>query len=266
MVDELQASWFDYWLKGEGDVTEWPAVRLFVMGENRWRNYDAWPPPGTRIERWFLHSGGRSTSFSGDGALSQEAPAEEPPDVYVYNPFMPVPSAGGRSCCVSEIAPIGPFEQSYVETRNDVSSTRRSPSPGHRGDRTVELVLYAATDAVDTDWTAKLVDVIRKGTRSTSVTASSGHVSGSTLERRTPIEPERVYEYRIRIGSTANLFKKGHRIRLEVSSSNFPMFDINPNNGQRVGEATQLQGRVATQAVFHDANRASHLLVPVVGR
>lgn len=266
-VDELQASWFDYWLKGEGDVTEWPAVRLFVMGENRWRTYEAWPPPSARIEPWFLHSGGRATSLSGDGALSREAPTEEPPDVYVFNPGWPVPSAGGRSCCVSEIAPIGPFEQSYVEIRNDVLVYTSAPfTRDVEVTGTVEFVLYAATDAVDTDWTAKLVDVDPQGH---AINLCDGIVRArfrESLEHPTPIEPERVYEYRIRVGSTANLFKKGHRIRLEVSSSNFPMFDINPNNGQRVGEATLLQSRVATQAVFHDANRASHLLVPVVDR
>jgi putative CocE/NonD family hydrolase len=267
LIDELQLEWFEYWLKGEGDVLGWPPVRLFVMGENRWRDYDAWPPPNATVEEWYLRSSGRATSLSGDGALSRDTPGEEPPDVFVHNPGWPVPSLGGRSCCLAELTPMGPFEQSYVETRNDVLVYSTPPLERDvEVTGTVELVLYAATDAVDTDWTAKLVDVDEQGH---AINLCDGIVRAryrESLEHPTRIEPNRVLEYRLRVGSTANLFRQGHRIRLEVSSSNFPMFDINPGNGQRSGEATLLQARVATQAVFHDANRPSRLLLPVVPR
>ncbi len=167
---------------------------------------------------------------------------------------------------MADVAPLGPLEQSYVEIRNDVLVSSTPPlEEDLEVVGTVELVLYAATDAVDTDWTAKLCDV---GETGHSINLCDGIVRAryrESLEHPTPIEPQRVHEYRIRVGSTANVFKKGHRIRLEVSSSNFPMFDINPNNGQRTGEATVLAGRVATQAVFHDTERPSRLLVPVVG-
>lgn len=266
-LDEINLEWFDYWLKGEGDVLDRPPVRLFVMGENCWRDYDSWPPSSMRVEEWYLRSAGRATSLSGDGELSREKPSSEPPDIYVYNPGWPVSSFGGRSCCSAEITPMGPLEQSFVEIRNDVLVYS---TPALENDvevtGTVELILYAATDAVDTDWTAKLVDVDEHGH---AINLCDGIVRAryrESLERPTPIEPNRVYEYRIRVGSTANLFKRGHRIRLEVSSSNFPMFDINPNNGQRSGEATLLQAKVATQAVFHDADRPSRVLLPVVPR
>jgi putative CocE/NonD family hydrolase len=266
VVDELQVRWFDHWLKGEGSLEDWAPVRLFLMGEDRWRDYDAWPPSSVRMREYHLRSSGRATSLSGDGVLSLEAPSDEPPDVYVYNPGLPVPSTGGRSCCMAEVAPLGPFEQSYVEIRNDVLVYSTAPlEEDVEVVGTIELILYAATDAVDTDWTAKLCDVNESGH---SINLCDGIVRAryrESLEHPTPVEPERVYEYRIRVGSTANLFKRGHRIRLEVSSSNFPMFDINPNNGQRTGEATVLRGKVATQAVFHDAARPSRLLVPVVG-
>jgi hypothetical protein len=266
IVDDLQVRWFDHWLKGEGSLDDWAPVRLFLMGEDRWRDYDAWPPSNVRMREYHLRSAGRATSLSGDGALSLQAPGDEPPDVYVYNPAMPVPSTGGRSCCVAEVAPLGPFEQSYVEIRNDVLVYSTAPlEEDLEVVGTIELVLYAATDAADTDWTAKLCDVSESGH---SINLCDGIVRAryrESLEHPTPIEPQRVYEYRIRVGSTANLFKRGHRIRLEVSSSNFPMFDINSNNGKRTGEATVLQGKVATQAVFHDAVRPSRLLVPVVG-
>jgi len=265
-LDELQLEWFDYWLKDRGAEPPGPPVRLFVMGANGWRDFDGWPPAGVRVQEWHLRSSGKATSSSGDGSLSRERPAAgEPPDVYVSIPAMPVPSMGGRSCCDAGITPMGPLEQSFVETRNDVLVYS---TPVLERDLTVigtvELVLYAATDAADTDWTAKLVDVDE---RCHAVNLCDGIVRArfrESLEHPTPIEPNRVYEYRIRVGSTANVFEAGHRLRLEVSSSNFPMFDVNNNTGQRVGEATILQGKVATQAVFHDADRPSRLLVPVL--
>ena len=263
-IDELQLAWFDYWLKGEGDIDAWAPVQLFTMGENVWRDHDSWPPPGIQLEEWHLRSSGRATSVSGDGALTRELPADDPPDVYAFNPGWPVSSLGGRSCCVDEVAPMGPLEQSRVEIRNDVlvySTPVLERDIEVTG--TVELVLFAATDAVDTDWTAKLVDVDERGY---AINLCDGIVRAryrESLEHPTPIERNRVYEYRIKVGSTSNLFRRGHRIRLEVSSSNFPMFDINPNNGQRSGEATLLQARVATQAVFHDSMRPSRLLLPV---
>jgi uncharacterized protein len=267
VVDELQAQWFDHWLKDEGSIDDWPPVRLFVMGADEWRDYDAWPPSQATLQEWHLHSEGRAPSLSGDGALLREPAGEQPPDVYVHIPGWPVPSAGGRSCCTADVAPVGPFEQSYVEVRNDVLVYT---TPRFEADLevvgTIELVLYAATDAVDTDWTAKLCDVDEAGH---AVNLCDGVIRAryrDSLEEPTPIEPNRVYEYRFRVGSTANVFKRGHRMRLEIASSNFPMFDVNPNNGQRTGEATLLQGKVATQAVFHDSARPSRLLVPVIER
>jgi putative CocE/NonD family hydrolase len=266
-IDELQLAWFDHFLRGRGDVRETPPVRLFVMGENRWRDADGWPPPNARTETWFLRSSGRALSVSGDGVLTHEGPGDEPPDVYVSAPGMPVPSMGGRSCCITDISPIGPREQATVEIRNDVlvySTATLEHDLEVTG--TVWLVLHAATDGPDTDWTAKLVDVDETGR---AINLCDGILRArfrDSLEHPIPVEPGRVYEYRIRVGSTSNLFLRGHRIRLEVASSNFPTFDVNLNTGQRVGRATVLDGRVATQAVFHDGARPSRLLLPVVPR
>ena len=266
-VDALQLAWFDHWLKGERpDLLDEPPVRLFVMGANRWREASTWPPEGARVEDWFLRSDGRASSLSGDGALSRERPSDEPPDVFAYLPVAPVPSRGGRSCCLPDTAPMGSFDQTEIELRNDVLVY--STAPLERDVEvagTVELILYAATDRPDTDWTAKLVDV---GECGCAFNLCDGIVRArfrESLERPTPLEPGRVYEYRIRVGSTCNRFKRGHRIRVEVSSSNFPHYDINPNTGQRVGEATLLDSVVATQAVFHDSSRPSRLLLPVLG-
>jgi putative CocE/NonD family hydrolase len=267
-LDDTQLRWFDYWLKGEQNgILDEPPVRLFVMGENRWRDADAWPPSNVHVQEWYLRSSGRAASLSGDGSLSRQVPGDEPPDVFVYLPHAPVPSQGGTSCCLPETAPMGPFEQSSVEIRNDVLIYSTPPL-----DRdlevtgTVELVLYAATNVTDTDWTAKLVDVDERGY---AVNLCDGIIRTrfrDSLEHPTPIEPDRIYEYRIRVGSTSNLFKRGHRVRLEVSSSNFPHYDINPNSGQRVGDATLLDEKVATQVVFHNRNYTSRLRLPVAPR
>lgn len=266
-IDETQLRWFDYWLKDEGNVLDEPPVRLFVMGENRWREADRWPPADVRVEEWYLRSSGRALSLSGDGALSREGPGDEPPDVFVYIPGLPVPSLGGRSCCSADVAPIGPVDQTPVEVRNDVLVYSTPPLERDvEVTGTVSLVLHAATDAADTDWTAKLVDVDEAGC---AINLCDGIVRArfrESLERPLPIERARVYEYRIRVGSTSNLFRRGHRIRLEVSSSNFPAYDVNLNTGQRVGEGTLLDGLPATQAVYHDGTRPSRLVLPVARR
>jgi uncharacterized protein len=264
-LDSLQVKWFDYWLKGDQNgILDEPPVRLFVMGVNRWREADRWPPSNVQVQEWYLHSSGRANSISGDGTLSREVPSAEPPDIFVYLPEAAVPSQGGNSCCLPDVAPMGPFEQSYVEIRNDVLLFSTPPlEQDLEVTGRIDLVLYAATDVPDTDWTAKLVDVDEQGHAFNLCDGILRARFRDSFEHPMPIEPNRVYKYCIRVGSTSNVFKRGHRIRLEVSSSNFPLYDINPNTGQRVGEATLLDGQVATQIIFHDPNRASHLLLPV---
>ena len=268
LIDEVQLRWFDYWLKGEQNgAPDGPPVRLFVMGENRWRDADAWPPSDVSVQEWYLRSSGRATSLSGDGLLSREAPGDEPPDVFAYLPHAPVPSQGGNSCCLPETAPMGPFEQSKVEVRNDVLIYSTPPlEQDVEVTGTVELMLYAATNMVDTDWTAKLVDVDEHGNAFNLCDGIIRARFRESLENPTPVEPGRIHEYRLRVGSTSNLFKRGHRIRLEVSSSNFPHYDVNPNTGQRVGEASLLDARVATQVVLHNGDHASVLRLPIAPR
>ena len=265
-LDELQLRWFDHWLKGaDTGLLDEPPVRVFVMGANRFRSADSWPPAGVRVQEWYLHSQGRAPSLSGDGSLSREAPGQEPPDVFAYLPHAPVPSLGGRSCCLPDTAPMGAFEQTAVEIRNDVL-IYSSPPLDHDLEviGTVELTLFAATDMVDTDWAVKLVDVDEDGRAYNLCDGILRARYRDSLERPTLLEPGRVYEYRIRVGSTANLFRRGHRLRIEISSSNYPHYDVNPNTGARTGEATLLDARVATQVVFHDGDRASRLHLPVL--
>lgn len=269
MLDELQLRWFNHWLKGEPDgLLDEPPVRFFVMGENQWRSADVWPPPESRHEEWHLRSAGRANSISGDGRLTRESPdTDDRPDIYIHLPHAPVPSAGGNSCCLPDTAPMGAYDQLGVEVRNDVliySSAALVRPIEVTGP--VELILFAATSAVDTDWTAKLVDADEAGR---PVNVCDGVLRArfrDSLEDPSLLEPERIYEYHIRMGSTSYLFKRGHRIRLEIASSNFPSYDVNHNNGQRVREAMLTQAQVATQVIFHSPERPSRLNLPVVLR
>ena len=193
-----------------------------------------------------------------------ESPAgAEASDHYVYDPANPVPSKGGHSCCFASVAPVGPYDQLDIEKRADVliySTPPLSEAVEVTGPITVKL--FAASFAPDTDWTAKLVDVAPGGK---IINLNNGIVRAShrnSLETREPIDPGKVYEYTIVVFPTSNLFKVGHQIRLEISSSNFPHYDRNLNTGQPVGADAQMV--VAHQTVFHDAMHPSHIVLPIM--
>ncbi|MDP9364922.1 MAG: CocE/NonD family hydrolase [Chloroflexota bacterium] len=266
-VDEIQLRWFDARLKGIMDDPNEPPVRLFVLGEHRWRVASDWPPPEARPVSYYLHSGGRANALGGNGALSRERPGDEPSDLYVYDPANPVPSMGGRACCAPPLAPMGQVDQTAVEMRNDVLVYTTVPL-----DRDIEVTgaitatIWAASSACDTDFTVKLVDVHPDGR---ALNLTDGVVRARyrrSLEVPSPIEPDQPYEYRIDAGATSNLFRRGHRIRLEVSSSNFPAIDRNPNTGQPLNAARNTDLRPALQTVFHDAARPSHVTLPIIER
>lgn len=258
VVDLWQSDWFDRFLR-DGHPAEVPAarVRYFRMGADDWREADIWPPRDAEMRELFLRSDGRANSASGDGSLSAQAPAYEPPDIFVYDPSEPVPSVGGMSCCRADVAPVGAFDQRGVETRNDVlvySSAPLEAACDIVGP--VELVLFAATDAPATDWTAKLVDLHPDGR---AINLCDGIVRMSSGPASAAPDRGGAREYLIKLGATANRFLKGHVIRLEVSSSNFPAYDANDNSGLPLTERNHLAGRLATQAIYHDPDRPSRL-------
>jgi uncharacterized protein len=266
-IDELQLRWFDHWLKGidNGEQRAAP-VRVFVMGANRWRSASRWPIPGTRFTRYYLHSRGGAGSYAGDGWLSRRRPGrrgEARIDRFTYDPARPVPSIGGHSCCVPDVAPIGPYDQRAVERRSEVLvySTRPLRRPAEvTGPITVTL--YASSSARDTDFTAKLLDVHPDGR---AINLNDGIQRARyriSTERPKLIRPGRVYRYRINVWPTSNLFKPGHRIRLEISSSNFPMYDRNPNTGEPFGQSARL--RTARQRIYHDPRHPSRVTLPLV--
>ena len=261
----IELAWFDRWLKGkEPDFTE-PPVKIFVMGENVWRDEWEWPLARTVWTPFYLHSGGHANSLRGDGVLSTDPPGDEPPDTYIYDPDNPVPTLGGCNCCNPEIIPWGAYDQRPVEARDDVLVYTTAPlTEDVEVTGAIVCHLYAATDGPDTDFTAKLVDVFPDGT---AYNLCDGIVRGRYHADRTKaqlLEPGRIYEFTIDLWVTSNVFRKGHRIRVEISSSNFPRFDRNPNTGHPFGQDAEL--RVARQHVYHNAAHRSHILLPIVPR
>ena len=269
-LDAMGIHWFKQWLgdaepSGPGLDGQDPPVRLFVMGENRWRTFQDWPVPGATATPWYLHSEGRAQSLRGDGTLSPVPPGgEEAHDVFISDPRDPVKTRGGGLCCWPGAIPGGAYDQRLVEDRSDVlvySSEVLTEDITVIGP--VVCVLHAATSAPDCDFTAKLVDVHPDGY---ARNLCDGILRGRYRQGRdTPrlLDPGQVYEWRIDLVATANVFQAGHRIRLEIASANFPRFDRNPQTGEASGTATQLAA--ALQQVFHDTARPSHVLLPVLG-
>jgi putative CocE/NonD family hydrolase len=262
-IGELQFQWFEYWLKGATNgVQDWAAYRLFVMGENRWRHENEWPLQRTRFTPYYLHSRGQARSAKGDGTLDATAPEEEPADTFTYDGDQPVPTVGGNNLVG---ATAGPYDQSKVEERDDVLVYTTAPlAQDLEVTGPVKMILHAASSAKDTDFTAKLVDVHPDG--------KAFNLCDGILRARyrhglhTPalLEPGKVERFEIDLWVTSNLFRRGHRIRVEISSSSFPRFDRNANSGNELGSDTELLA--ATQTVHHDAARPSHLLLPIIPR
>ncbi|HJU29219.1 MAG TPA: CocE/NonD family hydrolase, partial [Candidatus Binataceae bacterium] len=262
--DGAQLDFFDHWLKGKRNgAGEESPVRVYVMGANEWRDEKDWPLPGTEWRSYYLHSRGKANSAYGDGALSTEAPGNEPPDSFLYNPLNPAPTSGGGLCCYPNSVPGGAFDQAPVEHRADVLVYSTEPlAEDLEVTGPVRLVLFASSSAPDTDFTAKLVDV---GPCGFARNLTDGIIRARVRESRSDpklLAPGKAYEFAIDMWSTSNLFKAGHRIRLEVSSSNFPRFDRNPNTGHEL--FADAETRPALQTIMHDRGFASHLILPVI--
>jgi putative CocE/NonD family hydrolase len=266
LPDEQHFRWFDHWLKGiDNGVMEEEPIRIFVMGDNHWRSESEWPPTRAQYTPYYLHSGGDGNSLRGDGLLSRERPSEEAPDNFVFDPQDPVPTRGGGLCCWSAALPPGAFDQRDVEARTDVLVYSTPPlEESTEVTGPIKVHLWAATSAPDTDFTAKLVDVAPNGYARNLADGIIRARYRNSVSREDPILPGRVYEYVIDLGATSNVFRAGHRIRLEISSSNFPRFARNLNTGHPIGSAAELA--TALQTVFHDAESPSHVLLPVVPR
>ena len=255
--------WYDYWLKGlpTGIDREAP-LRIFVMGTGQWREEYEWPLARTNFVKFYLHSGGHANSVQGDGRLTTDAPPlDSPKDVFIYDPSNPVYTLGGQISTNPEV--WGPQDRQSVQSRQDVLVYTTEPLPEDMEiTGPVELRLFAASSAVDTDFTATLTDVYPDGRAVHICEGIRGVTFRDSLEQPTPIEPDRVYEYSISLWETSQVFAKGHRLRLEISSSNFPRYARNQNTGLPLGTSAEI--KIATQSVFHSGDHASHLILPLI--
>lgn len=263
-VTETIYSFFDAHLKGASQrLDEIPEVRYYDAGAREWNDDDSWPPAG-RKERIYLHSGGQANSRFGDGALYQQAPEDQPPDSFDYDPLDPVPTKGGH-ILMPELQEAGYKDQSAIEERDDVlvyTSPRLTEPVRIAGP--AEVTLYAASSAPDTDFTAKLVDVEPDGTCTSLLEGTIRARYRDSFAEPEFMDPGSVYEFTIDLWDIAHTFDSGHRLRLEISSSNFPRFDRNPNAEMPVSEAGIDDMVIASQNVYHDEDRPSHVSLSVV--
>jgi len=262
----VKLRWYDFWLKGMSNgVMDEPPVSIFIMGDNKWRGERQWPISRAVSTKYHLHSSGKANSRFGDGLLSTDEPGSESVDGYIYDPENPVPTFGN----------VEPW-QDYLS--NDVDGARNRLAIQHRDDvliyvtpeleHDVEVTgrilvtLFAATDARDTDFTAILNDLSPDGY---ARILADGIVRGryrKSFKKQELLTPGTIYEYTIDLMSISHVFQKGHRIQVEISSSNFPNYDRNPNTGHALGEDAEL--RKAKQTIYHDRRYPSHILLPVI--
>jgi uncharacterized protein len=260
----VQLRWYDYWLKGiDNGFTAEPPVKLFVMGRNEWVYEREYPLARTEYRPFYFASGGGANTDKGDGRLSWTKPTgSSAPDRYRYDPADPVPTTGGNNCCGTPTA-AGPQDQRSIESRKDVLVYTSDALPAElEATGPVKVVLYAASDAPDTDFVAKLVDVYPDGS---SYNMAEGIVRAryrESLSKPSLLKPGQVYRFEIDLVGTSIAFRQGHRIRVHVTSSHFPQFDRNPNTEERFGVSARV--KVAQQTVYHDGERASHILLPVI--
>jgi putative CocE/NonD family hydrolase len=253
--------WYDAILKGRTERLPADPVRLFVMGENRWRGYPRYPVPGCRTEQWYLQA---------NGGLDRRAPAASEPDAFRYDPKDPVPTVGGATL-LAPSHPSGPYDQRAIEVRPDVLSYTSEPLPQpYTVLGPVSVTLYAASSAPDTDFVSRLVDVYPDGR---AIGIADGIIRASARDsypspgvvRPVPpsrIQPDRAYEYRIDLWATGLTFLPGHRIRVDVTSSSHPRWERNLNTGRRAYDSADTT--VARQLIFHDPDRPTHIALTIV--
>jgi putative CocE/NonD family hydrolase len=247
------------WFRGSTNkVFDYPVI-LYVMGANRWRAENAWPVPGSVVTPYYLHSLGGANSMRGDGSLSTLRPTAEPWDQYDYDPRLPAPSLHGRSLFG------GRAPQNSVEERSDVlifSTERLRSDVEITGE--IRATIFAASSATDTDWHVKLVDVYPDGT---AYNLTSGVIRARYRQSRTqpsPLKPYSIESYEIDLWGTSNVFKKGHKIRIEIASSDYPNFDRNPNIYGDLSGVSEKDFQIANQRIFHDDAHPSRIDLPVI--
>jgi len=262
--DDATLDWYDHLFKNaSNEFSSAKPVRIFVMGANQWRDEDDWPLKRAVETKYFLHSGGKATSLGGDGTLTTAVPRAESPDRYTYDPANPAPTIGGPLCCDSEHLKPGPRDQRPVEGRNDVL-IYSTPALAQDLEVTgpIKADLFVSSSAVDTDFIAKLVDVWPDGFAQNLTEGILRVRYRDSQEHPALMNPGQTYKLSIDLWSTSNVFRKGHKVRVEISSSNFPRFDRNLNTGEE--NASGRKPVTAINTIYHDAEHPSILILPGV--
>jgi len=267
--DGIHLRFYDRYLRDmDNGVEEEPPVRIFTMGENRWHLENEWPLARTAFTDFYFHSDGSANTLNGDGELSREEPsAGSRADHYIYDPLNPVPNKGGGLCCNEAKTNGGQYDQRSVEARPDVLCYMSAPlEQPTEVTGPVTLTLYASSSAVDTDFTAKLVDVCPCGcvVNLTDGIIRARYRNGTGQQEL--MTPGEVYRFEIDCWATSHLFGAGHQIRVEISSSNFPRFDRNPNTGGVIATTTREECIVAHQTIHHSQEYPSRITLPVIPR
>lgn len=264
--DEQIYAWFDMWLKGEkNDFKEkTPRVQYYTMGSNEWQAAEQWPPKAAEMTTFYLSSNGKANSLYGDGQLLRAQPkGQQPADQFVYDPMNPVKSYGGNVCCTGNAVRGGAYDQQVMETRNDILVyTSDVLEEGVEITGSIESTLYVSSDAKDTDFTIKLIDVYPDG-KAYNLDETIQRVRyREGYEKEVFMKKGEVYKVDLTPMSTSNYFAKGHRIRIEVSSSNFPRFTRNLNTGGN--NFDEKEGVVATNQIHHSAKYPSQIKLPMM--
>ncbi len=261
----IQLKWYDHWLKGsDNGVTDMPKIQYYLMGKNEWRSAGQWPLKQTSYKKLYLDSNGKANSRLGDGVLTFEPPQNDAFDEFIYDPATPVPSLGGHSCCTGTDTEAGGYDQSSIEMRNDVLVyTSGVLAEGIEVTGPLEVVLQVSSSAVDTDFTAKLVDVYPDGRAFNIQEGALRMRYREGLSRKVLMTPGEIYQVHLDLHASSNFYGPGHRIRLEVSSSNFPRWQRNLNTGGNNHDETEWQ--TATNRVHHTKSLLSYVVLPVIG-
>jgi len=264
--DKMIYGWFDYWLKGEknGILEELPRVQYYTMGSNEWKTSETWPPENAKMTTFYINSGGNANSLFGDGELTLDPPEKETKDNFTYDPMNPVSSYGGNVCCTGNAIQGGAFDQQEMETRNDILVYTSDPlQEGIEISGFIETSIYVSSDVKDTDFTIKLIDVYPDG-KAYNLDETIQRVRyREGYDKEVFMEKGQVYKVDLTPLSTSNFFEKGHRIRVEISSSNFPRFARNLNTGGN--NYDESEGIVAHNTIHHSKEYPSQIRLPIVG-
>jgi len=264
--DALTYGWFDHFLKGEdkGLPANTPKVRYYTMGSNQWQSSDTWPPEGAQPVTYYLASGGHANSLNGDGVLLPSPQQKDSVDKFIYDPMNPVPTHGGGFCCMGADYKPGAVDQRGLETRDDILVYSTGPlKEGIEVSGPIDVTLYVSSDAKDTDFTVKLIEVLPDGT-DYNIDENIQRVRYREGYDKPPVwmEKNKIYKVTLQPMQTSNYFAAGHQLRIDVSSSNFPRFDRNLNTGG--DNYNETQGIVAHNEVHHSAQYPSSITLSVV--